>query len=170
MSNQWQHDYQSRHEYHYEQQSPEQKIQVLSLAHISRATLSLHRHPVGSTAMSTRDVKMHCRNLVPIPSIVRTSLILQVHVLSTSNVANTQSISRSRMLATVSFRKLNSGLSSLWARTARGKGSEEPWSTSVSGSPAVLGQARRPVALRPCLSTGLPFSAQCCLYQLTDFK
>jgi hypothetical protein len=30
----------------------------------------------------------------------------------------------------------------------------------VSGGSAVLGKTLRPVALRPCLSTGLPFSVQ----------
>ena len=40
----------------------------------------------------------------------------------------------------------------------------------MSGSPAVVGKSRRPEALRPCLSTGLPFSVQGCLYQLADTR
>ena len=43
-----------------------------------------------------------------------------------------------------------------------------PW--LFSGSPAVVGNTRRPEALRPCLSAGLPFSVQCDLYQLTVLR
>ena len=39
---------------------------------------------------------------------------------------------------------------------------------SVSGSPAVVGLTRRPEALRPYLSAGLPFSVQLRLYQQND--
>jgi hypothetical protein len=41
---------------------------------------------------------------------------------------------------------------------------------SVSGSPAVLGKTRRPEALRPYLSAGLPFSVKRRLYQLTEWR
>ena len=41
---------------------------------------------------------------------------------------------------------------------------------SVSGSPAVVGITRRPEALRPYLSAGLPFSVKRCLYQLTECR
>ena len=43
-------------------------------------------------------------------------------------------------------------------------------SVSFPGSPAVVGNTRRPEALRPCLSAGLPFSVQCDLNQLTVLR